>query len=149
MTVGAVLELERTVKASPERVFKAWIDPTHIAKWFVPSPGMKMLVEGLDPRVGGKYRLSFDDGEGERISVSGEYRAVDPNSTLIFTWKWDSSEMQPGDSLVSVLLEPCEAGTRLTFRHELLASDHSRDQHKKGWTSILDTLTKYLANEGE
>ena len=139
------LTLTRRLRAKPEKVFAAWTDPEKLVQWFGPArikPGSARAE--LDVRVGGRYRISFTDGNsGEYHEVGGVYRDVVPNERLQFTWAWHT--MPERESLVTVELKPDAAGTLLTFHHAQFADEKARDNHAKGWNELFEKLENYLA----
>ena len=76
------LDLERTLSAPPERIFRAWTDPDELARWFAPDPEFTTEAE-VDLRVGGAYRIRMGPYE-----VAGAYLSIDPPRTLAFSWRW-------------------------------------------------------------
>jgi len=97
----------------------------------------------LDARVGGRYRIHFDNAAGEYFEVGGVYREVVPNERLVFSWAWHSTPER--ESLVTVTMRPDGAGTLLTVHHEQLFDQAARDGHERGWTGALEKLEKCLA----
>jgi uncharacterized protein YndB with AHSA1/START domain len=138
------LTLTRRLNAPLEKVYAAWADPQKLTQWFGPSkirPGT--LKAEMDVRVGGRYRISFEQESGEYSEVGGVYREVVPNARLVFSWAWHSTPER--ESLVTVQLRPDGAGTLLTFHHEQFADQTARDNHERGWNELLGKLENYLA----
>src|SRR3712207_6502716 len=52
------LLLKRVIKASPEKIYKAFVDPDVYAAW-LPPHGFVGKVHAMDARVGGAFRMSF------------------------------------------------------------------------------------------
>ena len=96
----------------------------------------------LDVRVGGRYRISFTDHDGEYYEVGGVYREVVPNERLVFSWAWHSTPER--ESLVTISIKPDGAGTLLTFHHEQFVDETARDNHQRGWTEFLDKLETHF-----
>jgi uncharacterized protein YndB with AHSA1/START domain len=136
------LTLKRRLKAAPEKVYAAWIEPKKIVKWFGPDAG-PVKDASVDPRVGGRYAITFHTEDGEQHHVSGHYREVVPNEKLVFTWAWRT--MPERESLVTVLIKPDGAGSLLTLIQEQFFDEAARDRHRQGWSSCLDKLEHYLA----
>ena len=108
------LTLTRRLRARPEKVYAAWTEPENLMQWFGPAavtPGTTRAE--LDVRVGGRYRISFNNAKGEHNEVGGVYREVVPNERLLFSWAWHSTPER--ESLVTVSLKPDGAGTLLTL----------------------------------
>jgi uncharacterized protein YndB with AHSA1/START domain len=135
--VTTSLQLRRSLAHSPERVWRAFTDPTALASWFWPARfGTKAEI---DLRVGGRYRI---DGPGAGMAVSGDYVHVEPPARLAFTWRWHGD---PDETLVSVDFVPTDTGTDLVITHELFSGDSDRDNHTQGWEDCLDRLPGWLS----
>lgn len=137
------LTLTRRIDALPEKVYAAWTDPEKIVRWFGPAQVKAGSVQAdIDLRVGGRYRISFEAGDGEYFQVDGVYREVTPNARIAFSWAWHSTPER--ESQVTVSLQPDGGGTLLTLRHEQFFDEAARDGHARGWSALLDKLEKYL-----
>jgi uncharacterized protein YndB with AHSA1/START domain len=138
------LTFKRRLNASPEKVYAAWTDPEKIVRWFG-RVDLKPETIGaqLEARVGGRYRIHFDNVAGEYFEVGGVYREVVPNERLVFSWAWHSTPER--ESQVTVTMRPDGAGTLLTVHHEQLFDQAARDGHERGWTGALEKLEKCLA----
>ena len=138
------LTLKRRINAPPEKVYAAWTDPEKIAHWFGPAQVKAGSVQAdIDLRVGGRYRISFEAGDGEYFQVGGVYREVVPNQRLVFSWAWHSTPER--ESLVTISMKPEGGGTLLTFLHEQFADATARDNHERGWVDLFVKLENYLA----
>jgi uncharacterized protein YndB with AHSA1/START domain len=139
------LEIKRVIRAPRERVYAAWTDPAQLKQWFGPeNVRTRNLV--ADARVGGEFRWDLTNSEGEAMTMRGEYRELQPDRKIVFTWQWDDDETwRNHTSIVTVELYDCEGGTELRLRHEQLPNEQSRDSHTQGWNSALDKLENYSA----
>ena len=133
------LQIRRTLKATPEQVFSAWITAEQVGKWFSPSRQHETRVHLLEPDVGGRYRFELSETDGETHIVGGEYVSITPPKQLIFTWAWEHAD-DPTPMLVTVDLNPVEGGTELVLTHERLPDETLRDLHNQGWNACLDGL---------
>jgi uncharacterized protein YndB with AHSA1/START domain len=136
------LTLKRRIKASPARVFAAWIDPEKVKGWMGPGE-VKVVHAETDARVGGRYRWQMQSPNGDDHDVSGVYREFIRNERLAFTWVWKT--MPERESLVTVLLEPDGDGTLLTLTHEHFFDEEARDRHQHGWSGALEKLERFVA----
>lgn len=138
------LEIKRFIKAPRDRVYAAWTDPAQLKQWFGPE-NVETHDLVADVRVGGKYRWDLSNPEGERMTVLGEYRELQPGKKIVFTWQWDDDEVwENRTSIVTVELDDVDGGTQLRLRHEQLPSEESRDRHNQGWNSVLDKLEVFF-----
>ncbi len=133
------LTLKRRLNAAPEKVYAAWTNPAHLVKWFGPDSGPITRAE-TDVRVGGLYRIEFSTEDGEQHSVGGEYREVEQDRKLAFTWAWRT--MPERESFVTVMIKPEGQGCILTLIHEQFADEPARDRHEYGWIGCLDKLER-------
>jgi uncharacterized protein YndB with AHSA1/START domain len=138
------LEIKRVIKAPRDRVYAAWTDPTQLNQWFGPENVQTREVVA-DTRVGGKFRWDLINPEGEKMTVSGEYRELQPGKRIVFTWQWqDDEDWKEHISIVTVELSDRGGDTELRLIHEQLPTEQSRDGHTRGWNSLLDKLEKFL-----
>jgi uncharacterized protein YndB with AHSA1/START domain len=136
------LTVTRTISASRERVFKAWLDPDMIAKFMhVPNkPGVPAKVK-TDPVKGGRFSIVMMNDDKE-IPHAGTYLEIDPYSRLAFTWE---SPYSLDDSVVTIDLVERDAGsTDITLRHVKFRSEGARDGHREGWTAIVNSLAEII-----
>ena len=137
------LTLKRHYPAPVEKVFRAWIDPEALKRWFGPSDEGKILVPETNLTVGGRYRIVMQMPSGEQHRVGGVYREIVPNEKLVFTWAWESTPER--ESLVTVRLKRAGDGTDMTLIHEQFFDDAARDRHQHGWTGTLERLDRYVS----
>jgi uncharacterized protein YndB with AHSA1/START domain len=138
------LEIKRLIKAPRDRVYAAWTDPAQMKQWFGPEnvQTRDLIVEA---RVGGTFRWDLTNSEGEKMTMRGEYRELQPGKKIVFTWHWDDDEVwENHTSVVTVDLSDCPGGTELRLTHEQLPNEQSRNGHTLGWSSALDKLEKFL-----
>lgn len=145
MTALPSLEIRRHLNVPRDRVYEAWSDPAQLREWFGPETTKTHSIIA-DVRVGGEFRWEVENCDGERMTMRGEYREVEPGRKLVFTWRWDDDELwKEGPSLVRIELSDRDGGTEVLLRHEQLPSEESRDKHREGWGSVLDKLAAYVA----
>jgi uncharacterized protein YndB with AHSA1/START domain len=134
------LTCRRTIKASPEQVYNAWLDPAMMLKYMTMGPDMQARDARTDPRLGGRFHFVMV-GEKENPHT-GTYTALEPHSRIAFTWEtpWSAPE-----SRVELRLTPVPDGTEVVLTHVKFVSEQSRDGHLKGWTGILQRIDEMLA----
>jgi uncharacterized protein YndB with AHSA1/START domain len=139
------LEIKRLIKAPRDRVYAAWTDPAQLKQWFGPD-NVQTHDFIAEVRVGGKFRWDLTNSEGERMAVAGEYRELQVDRKIVFTWQWeDDEDWENNISIVTVELTDCDDGTELRLRHEQLPNEASCDGHTRGWNSALDKLEKFVS----
>ena len=141
------LRLSRQIKAPRAAVFRAFTDPAALVKWFAPE-GMSVENLKVDLRPGGAYSLVFKQADGGSHKLSGIYREISPPGRLVMTWVWGQGDMAGVETLVTIDLAEAGAETELTLTHEKLPSQNSRDHHGKGWTSIINSLDRFIEEGG-
>lgn len=132
------LTITRTIAASRQTVFDAWLSPETLAKF------MRTAADGLlppkvetDPVKGGKFLIVMMSGEKE-IPHTGTYLEVAPYSRLSFTWE---SPHSVDGSVVTLDFAELDAGTtEITLHQVKFRSEGARDGHIGGWTAILTYL---------
>jgi uncharacterized protein YndB with AHSA1/START domain len=132
------LQMKRVVPAAPSKVYRAWTDAAQLARWFAPSPDFETVVHELDPREGGSYRIEMKAPDGSSHVAVGEYRDLEKDARLTFTWRWEGAPMP--DTLVTVELLKRGEGTEVVLTHTLFPAEAMRDEHTKGWTGCLAQL---------
>jgi uncharacterized protein YndB with AHSA1/START domain len=131
------LEINRQFNVPVSRLYSAWCDPQVIRGWFAPGE-MHVAEADADVREGGRYRIVMQEPQGEQHIVGGEYREVDENRRLVFTWQWQNS---PTATLVALdFSEPVPGQSALRLVHSEFIDQESCDHHQKGWIGCLAKL---------
>jgi uncharacterized protein YndB with AHSA1/START domain len=132
------LTISRTIAASREAVFNAWLSPEILAKFMTtPMGGSAPTKVSNDPVKGGRFSIVMMNGDKE-IPHAGTYIEIDPHSRLVFTWE---SPYSLDDSVVTIdFAEPTPGTTDLKLRHVKFRSEQARDGHREGWTTIVGNL---------
>lgn len=137
------LTVSRTIPASREKVFNAWLAADTLAKFMTtPMGGNSPTKVSNDPVTGGRFSIVMMNGDKE-IPHAGTYLEIDRYSRLVFTWE---SPYSLGDSVVTIdFAEPAPGVTDLTLRHVKFRSEEARDGHRAGWTAIIGNLGNIFA----
>jgi RNA polymerase sigma-70 factor (ECF subfamily) len=129
------------VGAPPERVFRA-LASAEIVRWWV-RPGVFDTTEWAgDVHAGGRWRAS-GRVRGNPYVLEGEFLQVEPPRRLVHTWR--AFEALGAPTTVSVLVEPTDAGTRVTLRHTGFTSREVCANTCIGWETSFARLAEYLA----
>ena len=143
------LVVTRTIDGPRDVVFEAWTDAEQFQRWWVPnSLGVKLLSCEVDARVGGGYRLTFDNGTAEPMAFFGRYLEVTPPTRLV----WTNEEGDEGTVVTTVTFEDHGAGTRLVV-HDRYPSKEALDaaiaSEATGWGhEAFDQLDELLVKLG-
>ena len=141
------LEISRVIEAPRDRVYAAWTDPEQLKQWFGPE-NVKTRELVADARVGGTFRWDIINSEGEEMTMRGEFRELQPDKKIVFTWQWeDDEDWENHISIVTVELDDAGGGTELRLTHEQLPNEESRDGHTRGWESALDKLERLFSSK--
>lgn len=131
----AAVVVRRTIAASAEDLFDAFLDPEALAAWMRPGT-IRSTVAHVEPRVGGRYQIVMQ-GESGPLPHTGVYRVIDRPKRLVFTWHSIATEQK--ETLVTVDFVQAGTKTEVVVTHEML-SETARAPHSRGWTSGLEHL---------
>jgi uncharacterized protein YndB with AHSA1/START domain len=138
MPTGTV-RLHRVLRAKPEKVYRAFIDAGAMAKW-IPPYGFTCTVHHLDARVGGTYKMSFENfTTGHGHSFGGEYREIVAGEKLRYTDKFDDPNL-PGEMETTVTLRPVACGTELEIVQTGIPAMIPVEMCYLGWQESLAQL---------
>lgn len=145
MTTGTVT-LHRTLRAPPERVFRAFTDAAATCKWLPPF-GFTCTVHAMDVRVGGRFRMSFTNfTTGNGHSFGGEYREIVPGSKLVYSDVFDDPNL-PGEMTTTVTLRAVSCGTDLQVVQAGIPSMIPTEMCYLGWQESLVQLAQLVEPE--
>jgi uncharacterized protein YndB with AHSA1/START domain len=127
-------------KASPARVFDAWLNPETAGKFLFATETGTMVRVDIDARVGGRFVL-VDRRDGEDIEHTGEYLEIDRPRRLVFTFC--VPKFSAVVTRVTIDIAPLASGCELTLTHEGVPHEY-RESGKSGWTMILGGLARLV-----
>lgn len=140
------VRFHRVLRAPPERVFKAFIDPDAMIKWLPPN-GFTGKVHSMDARVGGKFEMSFTNfSSGNGHSFGGEYLEMIPGQKLRYTDVFDDPNL-PGKMTVTVNFRKVTAGTDMEIVQEGIPDAIPTEMCYLGWQESLLLLGKLVEAE--
>ena len=138
--------LHRVLKASPEKVFRAFTEPDAMSFW-LPPYGFLCTVHEIDAREGGSYRASFTNfSTGSAHSFGGNFLEIKPNEFIKHTDKFDDPNL-PGEMITSVWLDKVLVGTELKIVQEGIPSVIPAEMCYLGWQESLEKLAKLVEPE--
>lgn len=145
MTTGTI-HLQRVLRASPERIYRAFLEPDAIAKW-LPPYGFTCQVHQMDVRVGGTHKMSFRNfGSGAGHSFGGEYLELVPFEKIRYTDRFDDANL-PGQMEVTVSLRQVSCGTELTIVQAGVPEVIPVEMCYLGWQESLVQLARLVEPE--
>jgi uncharacterized protein YndB with AHSA1/START domain len=140
------VRLHRVLRAPPERVYRAFLNPDAMAKW-IPPNGFTGTVHHMEARVGGTFRMSFTNfTTGQSHSFGGEYLELVPNELIRYTDQFDDPNL-PGVIQVTVSLKAVSCGTELNVVQEGIPDVIPVEMCYLGWQDSLVLLAKLVEPE--
>jgi uncharacterized protein YndB with AHSA1/START domain len=141
---GLALHLEKVLRARPERVFSAFVEPGKLAEWWGPAGFSAPSLE-LDVQEGGRYRITMQPPDGEAFHLRGEFREVDRPRRLVYTFEWEEPVPDDRETTVTLAFLGDREGTKLVLDQGPFATEARRALHETGWTESLERLEQSLA----
>jgi uncharacterized protein YndB with AHSA1/START domain len=137
------IRLHRVVCATPERIYRAFLDADAMAKWLPPN-GFTGKVHHLDAKVGGTYRMSFTNfTTGQSHSFGGKFLELVPNERICYTDQFDDPNL-PGELQVTVTLKKVPIGTELNIVQKGVPDVIPPETCYLGWQESLILLAKLV-----
>ena len=138
MPAGTV-RLHRVLRATPERVYRAFLDPDAMAK-SLPPHGFTGKVIHMDARVSGSYRMSFTNfATGRSHAFGGDYLELVPGELLRYTDRFDDPNL-PGEMTTTVRLDKVSCGTELHVVQDGIPAVIPTEAVYLGWEESLALL---------
>jgi uncharacterized protein YndB with AHSA1/START domain len=140
---GHTIRLHRVLRASPEKVYRAFIDPDARAKWLPPN-GFTAKVHHSDVKVGGGYKMSFTNfTTGHSHSFGGTYLELTPYERIRYSDKFDDPNL-PGEMQVTITLKKVSCGTELNVLQEGVPEIIPPEACYVGWQDSLVQLAQLI-----
>ncbi len=140
------VRLHRVLRAPPERVYRAFLDPDALAKW-LPPHGFTCKVHSFDARVGGSYKMSFRNfSSGSSHSFGGEYLELVPDERIRHTDRFDDPNL-PGTLMVTITFRKVSVGTELNIVQENIPDVIPPEACYLGWQESLALLAHVVEPE--
>jgi len=140
------IRLHRIIKATPERIYRAFLDADALAKWLPPN-GFTGKVHHLNAKVGGTFKMSFSNfGSGQVHSFGGEYLELVPHELIRYTDKFDDPAL-PGVMQTTVSLREVFCGVELTVVQEGIPEIIPPEACYLGWQESLLLLAQLVEPE--
>jgi len=140
------IRLHRVLRATPERIYRAFLDADAMVKW-LPPHGFTGRVEHVDARVGGTYRMSFTNfSNGQSHAFGGRYLELVPNERIRHTDAFDDPNL-PGEMQTTVLLRPVSCGTEVSIVQEGIPALIPPEACYLGWQESLLLLAQLVEAE--
>jgi len=137
------VRFHRVLRAAPEKVYRAFLDPEAMVKWLPPN-GFTGRVHHMDARVGGTHKMSFTNfTTGHGHTFGGEYLELVPHQRIRYTDAFDDPNL-PGQMQTTIALASVSCGTELTIVQEGLPDVIPPEACYLGWQESLALLAKLV-----
>jgi uncharacterized protein YndB with AHSA1/START domain len=142
----STVRLHRVLRAAPEKVYRAFLDPDAMAKW-LPPHGFTGKVHHMDARVGGTYRMSFTNfTTGQSHSFGGNFLELVPHERIRYTDRFDDPNL-PGEMQTTVSLKRVSCGTEMNIVQEGIPEAIPPEACYLGWQESLTLLAQFIEAE--
>lgn len=142
-TGGLVLDLEYTLDAPPEEVFRMLTESTELVKWWGPH-NFTIPAAELSLTEGGRYRFRMAPPDGEPFHLSGEFLEIDPPWRLVYTFLWEEPTPDDRETVVDLALGSTGESTRLLLSQGPFLTEERLNLHRSGWTESFEKLQAIL-----
>jgi uncharacterized protein YndB with AHSA1/START domain len=143
---GNTIRLHRVLRATPEKVYRAFLDGDALTKWLPPN-GFTGKVHQLDAKVGGSYKMSFTNfSTGKSHSFGGEYLELAPHERIRHTDRFDDPNL-PGEMQTTITLTKVSCGTEVNIVQEGVPEVIPAEACYLGWQESLILLQKLVEPE--
>lgn len=140
------VRLHRVLRAPPERIYRAFLEPDAMARW-LPPYGFTGKVHEMDARIGGAWRMSFTTfGSGKSHSFGGTYLELVANERIRYTSRFDDANLS-GEMQTTVTLARVSCGTEMTVVQEGIPAVIPVEACYLGWQESLTMLAKLVEPE--
>ena len=140
------VKLHRVLRATPEKIYRAFLDADAMAKWLPPN-GFTGKVHQMDAKVGGSYKMSFTNfSTGKSHSFGGTYLELTPHERLRYTDKFDDPNL-PGEMQTIINLKQVSCGTEVNITQEGIPAVIPVEACYLGWQESLVLLAKLVEAE--
>ena len=144
--MAGTVKLHRVLRATPERVYKAFIDADAMAKWLPPN-GFTGKVHEMDAKVGGRYKMSFTNfSTGNSHSFGGEFLELVEDEKLRYSDRFDDPNM-PGEMETTVDIKKVSVGVDVNIVQTGIPDAIPVEACYLGWQESLKLLTLLVEAE--
>ena len=135
------VNVSKTIEAPISKVFDAWLDPSTLAKFMLPMPGMENSQVENEAHEGGAFTIIMQVGDN-KVPHTGKYIKIDRPRKLVFTWV---SPESVDDSIVTLdFTELNDNQTNIELSHVKFIDEQRRSNHEGGWGNILSKLSEVV-----
>ncbi len=137
------VRLHRVLRSTPEKVYRAFLDPDAYARW-LPPDGFTGKVHEMDARVGGGFRMSFTNfTAGNSHFFRGRYVELVPGKRIVHIDTFEDP-LPPGDMTVTIELKAVSVGTEISIEQSGIPDMIPLDACYHGWQESLASLARLV-----
>lgn len=144
----------RVINASPETLYRAFVDPAALEVWLAPE-GMTGKVHEFDARIGGGYRMSLFYNSSEQANrgktapnedqFTARFVELTPGKRIVQTITFDTVDIAyAGQMFMVVTFESTDGGTEVTIWFENIPPGIRPEDNDAGTRSSLAKLAHYV-----
>jgi len=146
MSATHTIRLHRVLRSSPEKVYRAFLDADAMCRWLPPF-GFVGKMHHFEPRVGGRFKMSFVNfGTGRSHAFGGEYLELVPHERIRYTDQFDDPNL-PGVIEVTVTLKKVLCGTEVNIEQAGVPAVIPAEMCYLGWQESLIQLAHLVEPE--
>jgi uncharacterized protein YndB with AHSA1/START domain len=140
------IRLHRVLRATPERIYRAFLDADALVKW-LPPHGFTGKIHHMDAKVGGTYKMSFTNfTTGNGHAFGGTYLELVPHSRIRYSDKFDDPNL-PGEMQTTITIQKVSTGSELKVVQEGIPAVIPTEACYLGWQDSLDQLARLVEPE--
>jgi len=141
--------IERTLAASPARVFRAFAAQEAKDKWFTGPSHWVRTERSMDFRIGGRETSSVGEPGGVQHRFDATYFDIIPNERIVFTYAMHLDDALMSVSITTIEMAPVGDKTRLKFTEQgvFLLDPADAPQREQGTHFLMDAAEAWLARE--
>lgn len=137
------IRLHRVLRATPERAYRAFLDPDAMVKWLPPN-GFTGKVRHMDAREGGTYKMSFTNfATGKSHSFGGKYLELIPNERMLYTDAFDDPNL-PGEMRTTITFKRVPVGVEISIEQAGVPAIIPPEACYLGWQESLALLANLI-----
>ena len=135
------IELSQDFSAPVEELFKAWPEAEHLKQWWHPMGDSLENVKN-ELQEGGVVEYDFSS---KKFKVGGNYKEVQINQKLVYSWDWEFEEKLQNESFVlTITFTPNDNGSTLHVKQEGFTNELAATPHEEAWKTSLEELKTHL-----
>lgn len=147
----------RVIAASPQAIYRAFVDPEALVAW-LPPEGMTGRIHVFDPREGGMFRMTLtyvvphDTTSGKTAehedTFESRFLELVPGERVVQLVRFDTDDPAfAGAMTMTWSLHPVAGGTEVAILCQDVPEAIRPEDHDAGMRSTLENLAAFLARE--